>query len=240
MLARALPGVPVLVGADRYLPAALAEQQLGATVHLLDDGFQHLQLARDVDLLLVDRRRSAATACCRPAGCASRSTPPRPPTRCSSTAGDAAAAERIGRRSACRPSFRVPRSARRAAHGCATGDPASCRERAGVRGRRHRAAASASSPTSTSAGWRVGGTLAFRDHHRFTPRDVDAHRARGARRGRGVVLTTEKDAVRLDGRLSADLPLRRAAAARRSTVEPADAFAIVAAGAGADSRDRSG
>ena len=32
----------------------LAERQFGATVHLLDDGFQHLQLARDVDLLVVD------------------------------------------------------------------------------------------------------------------------------------------------------------------------------------------
>ena len=34
-------------------PGALAERRLGATVHLLDDGFQHLELARDVDLLLV-------------------------------------------------------------------------------------------------------------------------------------------------------------------------------------------
>ena len=30
----------------------------GVTVHLLDDGFQHVQLARDVDLLLVDEQRS--------------------------------------------------------------------------------------------------------------------------------------------------------------------------------------
>ena len=52
MLARALPGVPVLVGADRYLSGRLAEAQLGATVHLLDDGFQHLAAGA--------RRRSAA------------------------------------------------------------------------------------------------------------------------------------------------------------------------------------
>ena len=58
MLARALPGVPVLVGANRYLSGRLAEERFGATVHLLDDGFQHLELARDVDLLLVSRRRS--------------------------------------------------------------------------------------------------------------------------------------------------------------------------------------
>ena len=52
MLARALPAVPVLVGADRYLSGRLAEEQLGVTVHLLDDGFQHFGLARDVDLLV--------------------------------------------------------------------------------------------------------------------------------------------------------------------------------------------
>jgi tetraacyldisaccharide 4'-kinase len=38
MLAEMLTGVPVLVGADRFFGSA--EQELGATVHLLDDGFQ--------------------------------------------------------------------------------------------------------------------------------------------------------------------------------------------------------
>jgi tetraacyldisaccharide 4'-kinase len=53
MLARMLPGVPVLVGADRYLAGVFAGRHFGATVSLLDDGFQHVQLERDVDLLLV-------------------------------------------------------------------------------------------------------------------------------------------------------------------------------------------
>ncbi|MGE5361104.1 MAG: tetraacyldisaccharide 4'-kinase, partial [Bacteroidales bacterium] len=53
MLARALAGVGVFVGADRYLSGLLAEGHFGATVHLLDDGFQHVQLARDVDIVLV-------------------------------------------------------------------------------------------------------------------------------------------------------------------------------------------
>ena len=53
MLARMLPGVPVLVGADRYLAGAFAARHFAATVSILDDGFQHVQLERDVDLLLV-------------------------------------------------------------------------------------------------------------------------------------------------------------------------------------------
>jgi tetraacyldisaccharide 4'-kinase len=53
MLARALPGTPVLVSPDRYLAGRLAESRFGCTVHVLDDGFQHLQLARTIDVLLV-------------------------------------------------------------------------------------------------------------------------------------------------------------------------------------------
>ena len=53
MLARAVPGAAVLVGADRYLSGVLAERRLGCSVHLLDDGFQHVRLHRDVDIVLI-------------------------------------------------------------------------------------------------------------------------------------------------------------------------------------------
>ena len=56
MLARALPAAAVLVSEDRYLAGRFAETILGATVHVLDDGFQHLPLQRDVDLLLLSER----------------------------------------------------------------------------------------------------------------------------------------------------------------------------------------
>jgi tetraacyldisaccharide 4'-kinase len=52
-MARRLPGVPVIVDADRARGGAEA-QRLGADVVLLDDGFQHLPLERDLDLVLVD------------------------------------------------------------------------------------------------------------------------------------------------------------------------------------------
>ena len=53
MLARRLRNVSVLVAEDRYLAGRLAETQLGTTVHVLDDGFQHLSLRRDVDFLVL-------------------------------------------------------------------------------------------------------------------------------------------------------------------------------------------
>jgi tetraacyldisaccharide 4'-kinase len=55
LIARAT-GVPVYVGASRYQAGLLAERELpveGKHVHLLDDGFQHRQLARNVDIVVV-------------------------------------------------------------------------------------------------------------------------------------------------------------------------------------------
>lgn len=45
--------VPVVLGEDRYQAGLFAEQKFGPRLHLLDDGFQHRQLARDFDLVLV-------------------------------------------------------------------------------------------------------------------------------------------------------------------------------------------
>ncbi len=50
-LAETLPGIPVLTGVVRRLPAEHA-LKMGANVLLLDDGFQHMQLARDLNLVL--------------------------------------------------------------------------------------------------------------------------------------------------------------------------------------------
>ena len=52
LIARRL-GVPVIVGESRYEAGRRAEQQFGPQLHLLDDGFQHRELARDFDIVLV-------------------------------------------------------------------------------------------------------------------------------------------------------------------------------------------
>jgi len=52
-MARRLPGVPVIVDTNRARGGAEAQRQ-GADVVLLDDGFQHLRLDRDLDLVLID------------------------------------------------------------------------------------------------------------------------------------------------------------------------------------------
>jgi tetraacyldisaccharide 4'-kinase len=52
MLARLVPEAIVCVAEDRHLAGVVAERALAATVHVLDDGFQHLRLHRDFDILV--------------------------------------------------------------------------------------------------------------------------------------------------------------------------------------------
>lgn len=52
LMARKLQ-VPVVVGADRYRAGLLAEKQFNTRLHLLDDGFQHRRLHRDFDIVML-------------------------------------------------------------------------------------------------------------------------------------------------------------------------------------------
>jgi len=54
LIKRALPNLAVVVNADRVRAAKYAALELGSKLLLLDDGFQHRRLARDLDLVLMD------------------------------------------------------------------------------------------------------------------------------------------------------------------------------------------
>lgn len=54
MLRLQLPGIPVLENPNRYKSAVKAVKDHGADVLLLDDGFQHRRLARDLDIVIID------------------------------------------------------------------------------------------------------------------------------------------------------------------------------------------
>jgi len=71
LLAAQAPGVPVLVGADRDVVGMRAVSAFGAQILVLDDGFHHHRLLRDLDLLCFDGN----------AGFGNRSVIPRGPLR---------------------------------------------------------------------------------------------------------------------------------------------------------------
>jgi tetraacyldisaccharide 4'-kinase len=57
MMAYKLDQIPVVVGQDRFTSGMLAIRKFDPQVVILDDGFQHLRLWRDMDLVLLDHSR---------------------------------------------------------------------------------------------------------------------------------------------------------------------------------------
>jgi tetraacyldisaccharide 4'-kinase len=206
MLARALPNVPVLVADDRYVAGQLAETKFGATVHVLDDGFQHVALARDANLVLLDdpdldddvlpggRLREPLSAL----GEADAILLP---------AESANAASRVSSLVPDAPLFVVRRG---------LGVPRSMSRSHGELRRydtRVFAVAAVAQPHGffsdlAAAGWNVTGAMAFPDHHWFTTADVAKIEESARQAGAAAILTTDKDAVRLEAH-RLELPLAR-------------------------------
>lgn len=68
MLAQALPTIPVITGAKRINPCQHAIEELGANILILDDGFQHMSVARDLNLVLFDATTLAGNSRIFPGG----------------------------------------------------------------------------------------------------------------------------------------------------------------------------
>src|SRR3972149_9569915 len=54
MMAARLKGIPVITGSDRYKTGKYAIEKFGTKIILLDDGYQHVQLDRNFNILLLD------------------------------------------------------------------------------------------------------------------------------------------------------------------------------------------
>jgi len=61
MIAEALENVPVVVHKSRYVAGLKAIRELDADLIILDDGFQHLSLKRDLDIVLLNAFRPFGT-----------------------------------------------------------------------------------------------------------------------------------------------------------------------------------
>ncbi len=187
---------PVVAGKDRRASALEAVAQ-GATVLVMDDGFQHRRMARDVDLVLVAAETWTGTAPMLPRG------PWREPLRALRRAdvlvvtrrsADAESARQVANaleRIVDRPVVRVYLAASgwRTADGKARGNPpAECVAVAAI------GQPEAFVEQARAAGATVVELLEFADHYRYGAGDVAV--IRRAARGRSLV-TTAKDAVKL-------------------------------------------
>lgn len=68
MIARRLKNIPVLTGRDRFLTGRHALEHFGVDTLILDDGYQHLALKRDLNILLFDQQQPLGNGCLFPAG----------------------------------------------------------------------------------------------------------------------------------------------------------------------------
>jgi len=68
LLADQLPGLIVIMGSDRYRAGCLALERFNPDIFILDDGFQHQRLKRDLDILLMDRAKPLGNGRTFPAG----------------------------------------------------------------------------------------------------------------------------------------------------------------------------
>lgn len=207
LLARALPAVPIVADEKRAAAAARAES-LDAPVdlHLLDDGFSHVGLARDVDVVLLDATAPDAGGALLPAGLL------REPLSALARAdlivvtkteqADPAAAVEISRRHA--PGVPLYR-ARTDVLGVfdrdgANVDPADLPAGTTV------AVAGIARPAAFRAtldgmGIAPAELLAFRDHEPYGPATLGRIERALEESGATAVVTTEKDAVKLEPRL---------------------------------------
>jgi tetraacyldisaccharide 4'-kinase len=204
LLARKLPGVPVVVGESRLEAGRDCLEKVDVDAFLLDDGFQHLQLGRDLDILLVDSANVLGNRLSLPFG------PLREPPSHARFAHAMIVTKSTDAAKGIEVARRVPFS---------EGKPVSvtrysCRSIVSVDGV-ERPLDPAGTPvaafsalarngqfeaTLTKAGYDVKSFTGFRDHHRFTAGDI---RAIIDKAGGLPVITTEKDLVKLPERQGA-------------------------------------
>jgi len=192
MLARTITGIPVIVAAQRSRAGRVAIDRFDADVLILDDGFQHLQLARTVDLLVLSS--GDLTEKLMPFG---RLREPLSAARAADAVlvyGTAGEAARLAGQVGVARSFFVMRRhlPLRTLHGVLPSGHVGYAAVAGI------ARPDRFFDALRGEGHNVACRLTYRDHHWFTAADVQKIERQARAQGAVAVVTTAKDGVRLE------------------------------------------
>jgi tetraacyldisaccharide 4'-kinase len=190
------------VGADRFARGRELTKR-GVEWFVLDDGFQHLQLARDVDIVLVDATNPFGGGHLLPAGRLRepQSALSRADIIVITRSDNAPAVEAAIRRDSDAPIFyaRAHLESVRAFRGEYPGT-----EDAEARSRKLFAFSGIGNPAGFSAdlrewGFEIAGYKVFPDHHRYSAQDMRAIEAEARAAGANGIICTEKDIFNLAG-----------------------------------------
>ena len=212
-LAKALPDVPIVVDADRFRGGRMAARSLRPGVFLLDDGFQHLALQRDLDVVLLDVTTPPSELALLPAGRLRETFQALARAHwvilTRTELGDASGME--ARVRAANPQARIFRCSTQLAGlvDARSGQPAP-HER--LLGKKAVAFCGIGNPSAFFAnlrswGFAVAAERAFPDHHVYRHRDLENIIALARAAGAEAVLTTEKDLMNLPPRWDVPMPL---------------------------------
>lgn len=205
LVSRRVPGAVCISNPHRVAAAAFAVEEQGADVVVLDDGFQHRALARDLDIVLIDAREPFGHGHVLPRGFL------REPldglrradvivlTRCDQvSAAELDDITREARQHA--PDARMLRCVHRVSAlldvdgrendaRVTPGRPAVCFAALGN--------PQAFAETCRRLGYEIVGRVWWPDHHHYSPADVREVMQRARAAGAAVLLSTEKDAIKL-------------------------------------------
>ncbi|MBN1663368.1 MAG: tetraacyldisaccharide 4'-kinase [Deltaproteobacteria bacterium] len=201
MMARACPGMPVISGRQRRVTGAYAVDHFLADVLILDDGFQHRSLYRDMDIVLVDKDRPLGNGFMLPRG------PLREPAKALRRADLIVKTEIKTNPFADEPDISFPDASivfhgYRQPTGWTAGMSGQSCPPDYLKDKRLCAFAGIAVPdafkkTLESLGLNVVVWIPFPDHHRYTEKDI-AEICRRSRDGAAdMIVATEKDGVKL-------------------------------------------
>lgn len=202
LMAQLLHDVPVIVGACRFQTGQVAIEQ-GADILLLDDGFQHRALYRDVDIVLLDKDHPLGNGRLLPGGSLRES--PRALRRADiavltgggGPAGPGLPPARQGLLDDVPHLFQADHRARAIIDGSGAELPLDF-----LQGKRVYAFAGIGRPLSfrrtiEGLGADLTGFAVFSDHHCFKASELATITREAAQARSDIILTTEKDGVRL-------------------------------------------
>jgi tetraacyldisaccharide 4'-kinase len=199
------------VGKNRFAEGRRLETQQPIDIFLLDDGFQHLQLARDLDILLTDASRPMRGELLLPAGrlreplSAMRRAHIVIFTRTETVPGALQAIEKLSEFPVFAAATRLLGFRR---YGCGIQLQSAKEIGAGP----FFAFCGLGNPEAffrdlQTWGLSICGQAVFSDHHRYTERDVLKLKEAGNKAGANAFVTTEKDAQNLSGLMVEERPV---------------------------------
>lgn len=229
MMAKQLRDIPIVVGSNRYQAGLLAIEKFSPHILLLDDGFQHRKLKRDLDILLLDANHPFGNGHLLPRGTL------REPvamiqradimilTRAGSSAPEKPLLEQLSKNGLESFAEHTPlflSSHKPYLHSVIQPDDhetgrcmtSSENDLSVLNGKSVFAFSGIAKNTdfresAATLGCRIAGYLEFSDHHEYNEKDFSGIMQAARKNNAEMVITTEKDFSRIAGRFQCPLPL---------------------------------